>query len=77
MYKITITEVTRSEVKVSKWQKVRELAADDPSGKARTHEYVDGGTEKQTVESQIFEQTVESLDISAVVSVINKIGQKE
>jgi hypothetical protein len=58
------------------WQKLRDDASKDPSGNNENYGYVTTDGVK-TVETPIFEQVVEELDMKAVVAVINNINVEE
>lgn len=72
-YKVTITRIDNDVKYIKKsWEKLRDDEEKDPSGENQLYGYVKTeSTRDETTE--IFEQTVDVIDIQAVVGVINNI----
>lgn len=76
-YKIVITHVDKGVTYESqRWQKLRDDEEKDPTGKNEAYGYVTT-EETKDVESKVFEQQVDELNLSSVVAVINNITVKE
>lgn len=76
-YKIVITKIEKDVPYTSKeWKKLRDEENADPTGQNELYGYVTTDAVK-TVETDVFEQQVEDLDMQKVVAVINNITVKE
>lgn len=67
MYKVTITKIEEKMVPTRAYQRIKEETSTDDG----EYGYVTG-EELKIVETDLYEQTVEELEISEVVAVVNK-----
>lgn len=72
-FKIEITKIEESvPYKSREWKRLREDETNDPTGKNEAYGYVtEEGT--KTVTTTVLEQTVDDLDMAAVIKAINKL----
>lgn len=68
-YQITITQVTREQVKSRSWENIGK----DAEGEIK-YGYVDNET-TEDISREVYTQRVEDLDLKAVIDAVNKEGK--